>query len=176
MEIIPNVHLIPNITANPYLIIEPVGLTLIDAGMPGSHKKILRYLAGLGYAPKGLKRILITHSDLDHVGGLASLKAATGALVFASPIEAQAIAERHPSRPLNPRSRMVKLLMQMAAGLFKPASTHVDGILAEGQGGTGKPGQAHQTEQPKLPHRGTSATSETTGPGFDNEAHGADWL
>jgi len=46
VEIIPNVHLIPNIVANPYLLIDPDGLTLIDAGLPGSQRKILRYLAG----------------------------------------------------------------------------------------------------------------------------------
>ena len=89
MEIIPNVHLIPKTVANPYLLIDPDGLTLIDAGLPGSHKKILRYMAGLGYAPGDLKRILITHADYDHVGGLARSKKATGARVYASPVEAQ---------------------------------------------------------------------------------------
>jgi glyoxylase-like metal-dependent hydrolase (beta-lactamase superfamily II) len=133
MEIIPNVHLIPNITANPYLIIDPDGLTLIDAGLPGSHRKILRYLAGLGYAPKDLKRILITHADFDHVGGLAALQAATGARVFASRVEAQAMAEGHPSRPLKPRSVIVKLLFTAMAGLFKPTSVQVDELLADGQ-------------------------------------------
>ena len=34
MEILPNVHLIPGIIANPYLIVEPEGLTLIDTGIP----------------------------------------------------------------------------------------------------------------------------------------------
>ena len=94
MEIIPNVHLVPKTVANPYLLIDPDGLTLIDAGLPGSHKKILRYMAGLGCAPGDLKRILITHADFDHVGGLAPLKKATGARVYASPVEAQALARR----------------------------------------------------------------------------------
>jgi glyoxylase-like metal-dependent hydrolase (beta-lactamase superfamily II) len=133
MEIIPNVHLIPNITANPYLIIDPDGLTLIDAGLPGTHKKILRYLAGLGYAPKDLKRILITHADFDHVGGLPALKAATGARIFASPIEAQAMAEGHSSRALKPRSVIVKLLFNLMTSLFKPALVQVDELLSDGQ-------------------------------------------
>jgi len=133
MEIIPKVHLIPGITANPYLIIEPDGLTLIDAGLPGSHKKILRYMAGLGYAPKGLKRIIITHSDFDHIGGLAALKAATGARVFASAIEAQAMVEGHASRPLKPRSALTRLLFGLMAGLFKPAPIQADELLSDGQ-------------------------------------------
>jgi glyoxylase-like metal-dependent hydrolase (beta-lactamase superfamily II) len=133
MEIIPNVHLIPNTVANPYLLIDPDGLTLIDAGLPGSHRKILRYLASLGYAPADLKRILITHADFDHVGGLAPLKAATGARVFASPVEAQAMAEGHASRPLKPRSKITKLLFDLMAGLFKPAPIQADELLSDGQ-------------------------------------------
>ena len=133
MEILPNVHLIPNIVANPYLLIDPDGLTLIDAGLPGSHRKILRYLAGLGYAPADLKRILITHADFDHIGGLAALKAATGARIFASPVEAQAMAEGHSSRPLKPRRRVTKLLFDLMTRLFKPASIQADELLSDGQ-------------------------------------------
>src|SRR5512140_108582 len=132
MEIIPNVHLIPNIVANPYLLIDPDGLTLIDAGLPGSHRKILRYMADLGFGPKDLKRILITHADFDHVGGLAALKAASGAQVYASPVEAQAILERHASRPLKPRSAVTKLLFNLMAGLFKPARVQADELLQDG--------------------------------------------
>ena len=133
MEIIPNIHLIPNITANPYLLIDPAGLTLIDAGLPGSDRKILRYLAGLGYAAKDLKRILITHSDFDHVGGLAALKAASGARIYASAVEAQAMLDRHASRPLKPRSVIVKILFDGMARLFKPARVQADELLMDGQ-------------------------------------------
>ncbi len=133
MEIIPNVHLIPKTVANPYLLINPDGLTLIDAGLPGSHRKVLRYMASLGYAPADLKRVLITHSDYDHVGGLAALKKATGARVYASPVEAQAMAEGHASRPVKPRRLMTKILFGLMAGLFKPARIKVDELLSDGQ-------------------------------------------
>src|ERR1035437_4598162 len=133
MEIIPNVHLIPKTVANPYLLIDPDGLTLIDAGLPGSHKKILRYMAGLGYAPKNLKRILITHADFDHVGGLAALKKATGARVYASPVEAQAMAEGRASRPVKPRRLVTRLLFGLMGGMFKPARIQVDELLSDGQ-------------------------------------------
>jgi len=133
MEIFPNVHHIPNIVANPYLLIDPDGLTLIDAGLPGSHRKILRYMARLGYVPKELKRILITHADFDHVGGLAALKSATGARIFASPVEAQAMAEGHASRPLKPRRRITKVLFDQMAGLFKPTIVPAEELLSDGQ-------------------------------------------
>ena len=133
MEIIPNVHIIPKIVANPYLLIDPDGLTLIDAGLPGSHKKILRYMAGLGYAPKDLKRILITHADFDHVGGLPALKAATGAHVYATPVEAQAMAKGYASRPIKPRKLITRLLFGLMGGVFKPARIQVDELLTDGQ-------------------------------------------
>ena len=133
MEIIPNIHIIPNVIANSYLLIDTDGLTLIDAGLPGSHRKVLRYLSEQGYAPKDLKRILITHADFDHVGGLAALKAASGAKVFASPFEAQAMAEGHASRPLKPRRKIIKLIYDLMASLFKPAPVKADEFLAEGQ-------------------------------------------
>jgi glyoxylase-like metal-dependent hydrolase (beta-lactamase superfamily II) len=133
MEILPNVHLIPNIVANPYLLIDQDGLTLIDAGLPGSHRKILRYMSDLGYAPADLKRILITHADFDHIGGLAALKAATGARIFASPVEAQAMAEGHSSRPLKPRRKVTKVLFDLMTRLFKPASIQADELLSDGQ-------------------------------------------
>jgi glyoxylase-like metal-dependent hydrolase (beta-lactamase superfamily II) len=133
MEIIPNVHLIPKTVANPYQLIDPDGLTLIDAGLPGSHKKILRFMAGLGYAPGDLKRILITHADFDHVGGLAPLKKATGARVYASPVEAQAMAEGHASRPVKPRRLVTRLLFGLMGGMFKPARIQVDELLSDGQ-------------------------------------------
>jgi glyoxylase-like metal-dependent hydrolase (beta-lactamase superfamily II) len=133
MEIIPNVHLIRGIVANPYLIIEPQGLTLIDAGLPGSHKKILRYMAELGYAPKGLKRIIITHADFDHVGGLSALKTATGARIFANATEAEAMANGHASRPLKPTNAFAKLLFGIMGHMFKAPPVHVDEFLVEGQ-------------------------------------------
>jgi glyoxylase-like metal-dependent hydrolase (beta-lactamase superfamily II) len=133
MEIIPNVHLVPGIVANPYLILEPTGLTLIDAGLPGSHRKILRYMSGLGYAPRGLRRIIITHSDYDHIGGLAALKAATGARVFSSSTEAEAIAKGKASRPLKPTNFFARLVFGLMDGLFKARPAQVDENLSEGE-------------------------------------------
>jgi len=133
MEITPNVHLIPGIIANPYLIIDSGELTLIDAGLPGSHKKILRYIAGLGYTPKDLKRILITHADFDHVGGLAALQTATGAHVYAHAIEAAAMAVGRPSRKLKPGNVFAKLLYWGMGCMFRAAPVQVDEFLADGQ-------------------------------------------
>jgi glyoxylase-like metal-dependent hydrolase (beta-lactamase superfamily II) len=133
MEISPNVHLIPSIVANPYLIIDPDGLTLIDTGLPGSHKKILRYMSDLGYKPGDLKRIIITHSDFDHVGSLAALRSASGAQVYASAIEAEGIAAGHPTRPIKARNTFMRMLFSLLTAAAKPGRLTVDGILSDGQ-------------------------------------------
>lgn len=133
MEIMPKVHLIPDVIANPYLIIEPDGLTLLDTGLPGSHKKILRYIDERGYGAKDLARIILTHSDIDHVGGLAALKRASGARVYASATEASAIASGKPSRRIRPVHFGRRVFMALVGRFFKAAPVKVDEILAEGQ-------------------------------------------
>ncbi|HZY43274.1 MAG TPA: MBL fold metallo-hydrolase, partial [Anaerolineae bacterium] len=63
MEVAPNVHQITLNFVNAFLIIDEDGLTLIDTGLPGSDKKIIEYLSGIGRLPNNLKRIILTHSD-----------------------------------------------------------------------------------------------------------------
>ena len=133
MEITENVHLIPNIIANPYLIIDPDGLTLIDAGLPGSHKKILGYIYGLGHSASDLKRIIITHADMDHVGGLSAIKKACSARVYASAIESDAMSKGVPSRKIKSRNSLRRLLMGVASLIMKARPIPADEIIKEGQ-------------------------------------------
>lgn len=91
MKVIPNVHKFYILlgSLNYYIITDQNELTLIDTGFPHSAKKILRAIRRLGYSPTDLKNILITHADVDHIGGLSTLKKATDAKVYASPIAAE---------------------------------------------------------------------------------------
>ena len=132
MEIIPNVHLITATFVNLYLIVDPDGLTLIDTGIAGTDKKILKYIADLGRAPSDVRRIIITHSDGDHVGSLAALKAATGARVYANAVEAEAIAAGRASRALKPRG-LERVLFGLVARWIKTAPATVDEFLTGGQ-------------------------------------------
>lgn len=132
MQIAPNVHLIPGIIANPYLIVDPDGLTLIDTGLPGSEKKILKYIAGIGKSPSDLKRIIITHADGDHVGSVGPLRRAGGAQVFASRAEAEAMAKGESSRQLK-ATGLQKVLFGLLAPLFKAKPANADEVIADGQ-------------------------------------------
>ncbi len=55
---------------NCFLVREDDGLTLVDAGLPGSARGILAAAAQVG-AP--IRRILLTHAHPDHVGSLDAL-------------------------------------------------------------------------------------------------------
>ncbi|TES91349.1 MAG: MBL fold metallo-hydrolase [Anaerolineales bacterium] len=133
MEIIPNVHRIPLITANVYLIIEEDGLTLIDSAMQSSVKKILSYIRSCNQDPTQLKYILLTHADIDHGGGAKALKVHTGAKVCASKIAAGALAEGKSSRELRV-GRIGKLVFSFMHRVFSSSMImDVDEVLSPGQ-------------------------------------------
>ena len=83
MRIQPDVTLISGRASNFYLCRAEDGLTLIDAGMPKEQQYFFDMLDQLGHQPSQLKRILITHADIDHAGSLAAIQLATGATVYA---------------------------------------------------------------------------------------------
>lgn len=134
MKIIDNVFVVPGVVANPYVIIDTDGLTIIDTGLPRSQKKILAYIASLGKQAQDVKRIIITHADLDHFGGLAALQAATGARVYASKIEADSIAMGKSSREIKATGfSLRRVLFAILRPFMKATPIKVDEILAEGQ-------------------------------------------
>lgn len=96
MRVFPDIHLVDGVRCNVYIIIEPDGLTIVDAGMPGAEKRILAALQSLDRSPRDVRHILLTHQHVDHIGGLASLVAATGAETWAHPGDTPAIEGRAP--------------------------------------------------------------------------------
>ncbi|MFC4406000.1 MBL fold metallo-hydrolase [Haloarchaeobius iranensis] len=59
-------------SVNAYLV-DDGEVTLVDAGTPRSVGELRQGLATAGYDVEGLDRLLVTHYDLDHVGGIAGL-------------------------------------------------------------------------------------------------------
>lgn len=111
------------------------GVTVIDAGMPGSAGTILAAVGKLGLQPSDVKRIIVTHGDIDHVGSLKALKQATGAQVICHTVE-RALLGNPASRPtganllgmiMRPVYPLALLLPQMRTAPVIPDRTHVDG-------------------------------------------------
>lgn len=82
-EIAKNVYWLAGRGVNFYLIVEEAGLTLIDAGMPKDDRLVWDAMTQLGYQPADLKRLIVTHADIDHAGGAAAIVAQSGAQVVA---------------------------------------------------------------------------------------------
>jgi glyoxylase-like metal-dependent hydrolase (beta-lactamase superfamily II) len=69
MEIAPGVHAVRLLNVYAFLISEPE-MTLIDAGLIGSRRRVERYVSGLGRSISELTRIVCTHAHPDHIGGV----------------------------------------------------------------------------------------------------------
>lgn len=57
-------------TVNSYLVVEDAAATVIDVGLPGAHRLLLRAAAEVGVP---ITRVLLTHAHIDHVGALDAL-------------------------------------------------------------------------------------------------------
>jgi glyoxylase-like metal-dependent hydrolase (beta-lactamase superfamily II) len=58
--------------ANAYLV-DDGEVTLVDAGLPVPRRPLSAELRAAGYHPADIDRVLLTHYDIDHVGGLRDL-------------------------------------------------------------------------------------------------------
>jgi glyoxylase-like metal-dependent hydrolase (beta-lactamase superfamily II) len=111
------------------------GVSLIDTGVPGNETKILDGVRRIGYQPSDIKRLIVTHADIDHVGSLKAIKRITHAPVACHTVE-KALLE-HPERrrpsgtPLASLISPVFALMRLAPALrvepVSPDEIYVDG-------------------------------------------------
>ncbi|MDG5775495.1 MBL fold metallo-hydrolase [Haloarculaceae archaeon H-GB2-1] len=62
------------LASNAYLLDDGGDVTLVDSGLPRNWPTLRSELAAAGYEVGDVDRVLLTHYDLDHVGGLARLR------------------------------------------------------------------------------------------------------
>ncbi len=67
-----------------YLIDSGDGLVLLDAGYEVTAPLVLASIRALGFEPKNVRILLNSQAHFDHAGGLAAIKAASGARFHAS--------------------------------------------------------------------------------------------
>ncbi|MFC2020493.1 MBL fold metallo-hydrolase [Chloroflexota bacterium] len=79
-EISPDVYQLAIRGVNVILIVEQK-LTLIDTGYSGSAPQIIDFIRHLGRKPEEISLIILTHNNIDHIGGLVELKQLTSARV-----------------------------------------------------------------------------------------------
>ncbi|MFB6072105.1 MAG: MBL fold metallo-hydrolase [Halobacterium sp.] len=101
---------------NAYLLEDDGSLTLVDAGLPWQAGAVRRQLEVAGFSMRDVDRVLVTHCDVDHVGGLRSLLDTAGDVaVYCGARDADVLTGRR-KPPLDNR----KGLFQRVTGLLAP--------------------------------------------------------
>lgn len=75
-----------------YLIVTKAGMILLDGGFEQTAPMILANIRTLGFDPRQVKFILNSHAHFDHAGGIAAIRAASGARFVASAADAPELA------------------------------------------------------------------------------------
>jgi metallo-beta-lactamase class B len=83
-HIIGNIYYVGTAGVSAFLIVTPKGDILTDGGLPESAPLIEKNIQALGVKLSDVKILLNSHAHFDHSGGLAKLKADTGAQFIAS--------------------------------------------------------------------------------------------
>jgi glyoxylase-like metal-dependent hydrolase (beta-lactamase superfamily II) len=116
------------------------GATLFDSGLPDQMPDIERALAAVGIPLQDVRRILLTHQDVDHIGSAAAIAAATGAEVYAHAADVPSIQGEQPLLKLDAsryEARMKGLPEKEQARVRKllasPPRVHVDHVLGGGE-------------------------------------------
>jgi glyoxylase-like metal-dependent hydrolase (beta-lactamase superfamily II) len=73
VPLLPRLFFIRMPVGHAYLWQDADGLTLIDAGLPGSAQQLADAIRQAGYQPSDLRRIALTHFHPDHIGAAAEL-------------------------------------------------------------------------------------------------------
>ena len=82
MQIANGLHRVGSDVVNSYLVVDPDGITIIDAGLPGYWKLLQAELESMGRSVNDVRALILTHGDTDHIGFAARLYAETGIVPF----------------------------------------------------------------------------------------------
>ncbi|CAI1842940.1 SPR family subclass B3 metallo-beta-lactamase [Serratia proteamaculans] len=91
-QMFPHVYYVGTRNLSSVLLSTPEGLILIDAALDASAPTIRAHIEALGFNIKDLRYIINSHARLDQAGGIARMKAWSGAKVVASAANAKQLA------------------------------------------------------------------------------------
>ena len=87
-RVVGNLYYVGATDVSSYLITTPAGHFLLDAGFRESAPIVEANIQKLGFRVEDVRLLLISHGHYDHVGGMAAIKARSGAALLANPAEA----------------------------------------------------------------------------------------
>ena len=100
-------------------------LSLVDTLFETDARLVLEAIHRLGRKASDLKRIAITHGHRSHLGGLATLKRASSATVYAHEWEADIVAGERRAQPVSILPRQSLRLLPFQLGLWLGRPKHV---------------------------------------------------
>jgi glyoxylase-like metal-dependent hydrolase (beta-lactamase superfamily II) len=139
-EIAPGVHSLGHAKGghvHAFLLDDGGELSLVDTLFESDGRLVLEAIRSLGRSVTDLKRIALTHGHRSHLGGLAALKRASGAQVFAHEWEADIVGGDRRAQPVTilPKQSLRLLPFQLGLRLNRPKHVPcpVDETLADGE-------------------------------------------
>ncbi|HHB90995.1 MAG TPA: MBL fold metallo-hydrolase [Anaerolineae bacterium] len=107
------------------------GPTLIDTGYPWTFAQLIDQLNAAGIQPADLQRIIITHADLDHIGGLKGLTELSDAAIACHTVEAIYVTggQLKPFRGV--KGKLMTIPVRVAERVYKPRVAQVQELLLE---------------------------------------------
>ncbi|MFE9808760.1 MBL fold metallo-hydrolase [Streptomyces sp. NPDC005227] len=120
-QVAPGVHRLGDHVVNFYVVEEPGGLVLIDAGLPAHLAGLRDHLALAGHSPAGIRAVLLTHGHPDHTG-LARTVQQAGADVWVHERDAAILRDgpRSALRHARPERSAVPYLLRRPGALGTP--------------------------------------------------------
>ncbi|MEO1219974.1 MAG: subclass B3 metallo-beta-lactamase [Pseudomonadota bacterium] len=114
-EIYRDTHYVGTCGIAAILITDEEGHVLIDSGTEAGAEIVMANVKALGFDLRDIRYLLYSHEHFDHVGGMAKLQRATGAVVVASPNAEQVLSSGEDS-PDDPQHGMHEPFEGMAVG------------------------------------------------------------
>jgi glyoxylase-like metal-dependent hydrolase (beta-lactamase superfamily II) len=106
VQLAPSLHRLGTSSlVNSYLVEDAGQLAVVDAGLKGHWKELLRELEAMGRSPGDIRALLLTHGDVDHVGFAERLRREHGVPVYVGAADA-AEARGEVKKPSTPRDPM----------------------------------------------------------------------
>jgi glyoxylase-like metal-dependent hydrolase (beta-lactamase superfamily II) len=127
-EIAPGVHSLGSSKGGhvrAFLLDDGGELTLVDTLFDGDAHIVLREIDRLGRRVTDLRRIALTHAHRSHLGGLATLARASGAVVHAHEWEADIVGGERRAQPVTILPRQSLRLWPFQIGLWLNRPAHV---------------------------------------------------
>lgn len=147
-EVAPDVFRIAVADVNCYLLKTPDGMTLLDAGLPGSERVLRSLLTHLGAQISDIDSLVLTHGHFDHVG-MARRVRGEGSSVLVHPRDLRLARHPYSYRPASPR---VPYLLGHPRGIPVIARMAVHGALTvRGVEASGSIRHGHPVDAPGAP-------------------------